>query len=142
MKSQKIALPLNLADGYTLNELASIAREAERPSSNPAEAALQAQLLESGALVIRRGWPDFMVLGPGERVRAIEVKEGVDVVRPTQKLLLRVLGKLGVETSVARRRGGDGAWNFLCPCCGDPLDPELRREALDARRDPYDLRES
>lgn len=140
MKSQKIVLPAGLADGLSGDELASIAREAERLSSNPAEASLHARLLEEGSLVIRRGWPDFLVLGPGNYARIIEVKEGLDPVRPTQKLMMRVLGRFGFSVAVARRRGSDEAWNFQCPCCGEPLDQELRKEAERARRDPYDSR--
>lgn len=140
MKSQKVVLPAGLSEGFSLEELASIARESERLSSNPAEASLQEKLLSEGSLVIRRGWPDFLVLGPGDYARVIEVKEGADPVRPTQKLMMRVLGRFGFDIAVARRRGGDGAWNFNCPCCGESLDPELRRERDLLARDPYDMR--
>lgn len=138
MKSQKLDLPKGLLDGYSLDEVASIAREADRVSKNDAEASLQAKLTDEGALVIRRGWPDFMVIGPGDQIRVIEVKDGKDQVRPTQKLLMRILGRVGFAVSVARRRGGDGAWNFNCPCCGMSLDPMLRLDQIRSSKDPYE----
>lgn len=133
MKTGRQILPDGLGDGFTPDELASIARESYRMSNNKAEAALQKMYLDQGMVVIRRGWPDFMVISSEGCVGAVEVKEGFDPVRPTQKLLMRVMDRLGFNVAVARRRGSDETWNFNCPCCGRNLDYSLDPY------DPYDL---
>lgn len=133
----KLFLPKELSEGFSLDELASIARESYRMSSNETEAEAQKQLLDSGLAVIRRGWPDFLTIGLDGDVRAVEVKNDLDSVSPTQKLISRVLTRSGIPTVVWRKRGDD-AWTIQCPCCGGPVDPELRQARKESRRDPYE----
>lgn len=108
-------LPENVLKSFTNDELASIARESYRYSSNEAEHLEHLRLNAEGATVIRRGWPDFLVLKDGKAF-VQEVKAGTDEVRPTQLLVMRVLAGYGIGTQIARYRG-QGAWTYTCPTC-------------------------
>lgn len=68
----------------------------------PGERAAHDALVKSGYTVVRRGWPDFLVVGPRGELFAIEWKEisTGDKVRPEQQLAHDVLALAGIPTLV------------------------------------------
>ena len=68
--------------------------------TSPAEKWLRAKLEAEGCNVHTKGWPDFLVVYPDGRVKAIEVKSGSDFVKPDQAAVHEILRALGIEVEV------------------------------------------
>ena len=68
--------------------------------TSPAEKRLREQLEAEGCTVHTKGWPDFIVVYPDGRIKAIEVKSTCDVVRPHQQAIHKALRVAGVEVEV------------------------------------------
>jgi len=56
----------------------------------------------AGFTVLRRGWPDFLCVGPDGSVSAVEVKSGFDQPSQAQHAIHAVLASLGIPVYVAR----------------------------------------
>lgn len=69
-------------------------------TKNKAELAVLARLQGEGWIVVKRGWPDFLVVR-GNEVRLIEVKRtaGYGLSRP-QREVARILALLGLKVEL------------------------------------------
>ncbi len=81
--------------------LVSLIQDCYRVPGNAAEAEAHAELLGRGAVVLRRGWPDFLVF-EREKLYVVEVKGPGDDVRPSQQVVLAALARQGISTYVRR----------------------------------------
>ena len=59
--------------------------------------------MERGWGVLKRGWPDLLAFHPDGRVKAVEVKAGVDALRDEQRQVIAILRSIGVDVEVWRR---------------------------------------
>lgn len=59
-----------------------------------------------GYVILKSGWPDFLVIPPEGRPYCIEVKSMFDRLKPNQRRMIYVLKKLGIETYISF----DGEW--------------------------------
>ena len=65
---------------------------------NEHEKKFYAEMLQKGYIPIRNGWPDFLVVPPGnERPFAVELKYGKDVLSEEQKAMHAALRKAGID---------------------------------------------
>lgn len=66
-------------------------------------------MTEAGWIVLRSGWPDFLLYRKdpliGHRGFAVELKDGRDVLRPNQVLMHRILKRFGVQVLVIDSNG-------------------------------------
>lgn len=76
-------------------------RESYRTPANIVEAHVHRQLLARGAVVLRRGWPDFAVI-EGDRLYAVEVKSVADKIHPSQGVILSEMARSGIDTYIWR----------------------------------------
>jgi len=76
-------------------------RESYRPPKNEREAHVHGLLMARGAVVLRRGWPDFAVI-ENDKIYAVEVKNGTDEFRPEQQLVATALSWMGIDSYLWR----------------------------------------
>ncbi len=85
--------------------LAGFIQHVYRTPTNKAEANAHRELLDEGHLVIRGGWPDFMVITGPDEIVAVEVKGPGDYLKDHQIVVLELLARAGIPTYV-RYPGG------------------------------------
>src|SRR5574338_647787 len=99
-------LPYRLLDGLTdpdswrATGISSFTKHVSKPPSNPSELLAYGELNDMGHLVIKSGWPDFMVVTSPDDMFVVEVKAYDDDVRPHQFIVLELLAKSGIDTYV------------------------------------------
>jgi hypothetical protein len=82
--------------------VAGLVERCGKTPSNSGEALVYQKLIERGATVMRRGWPDFAVFENGS-FYAVEVKQKGDVLSTEQQVILRALADEGIDTYVWQR---------------------------------------
>lgn len=121
MSSARDKLAKNLP-GWLVDHLkegfASFAADAYREPKNRAEAYAFHKLLSKGYTVLKRGWPDFLVLA-GDELLLIEVKGPGDEVRPSQRVVLEALARKGLNVYIYWESVG------ICEPIGD--SPPIRK---------------
>lgn len=79
---------------------------------NKAEKAIREMLEKAGFIVLREGWPDFCVFqetADGLAMFLVEVKTGIDKLNPSQKLMHKILMRVGIPVYVLRP---EELWKF------------------------------
>lgn len=71
-----------------------------RQPTNKTEARVYNDLLGSGHTVLKKGWPDFLVLTSNDDLFVVEVKARGDEVRPQQRVVLEALARKGIDTYI------------------------------------------
>lgn len=94
---------------YRSPGLVSLISDCYREPKNPTELEAHRELVEMGYIVLKRGWPDFLVFNKDD-VFAVEVKTDTDIVRPSQRVMLELLAANGIDTYV-RRGNAEGSRN-------------------------------
>lgn len=92
---------LNVERGTDSQQRVVRAKECDYPLTC-GETAIFKKLKSSGCMVLRHGWPDFLVIPPTGKIYGVEVKNGNDVIRPGQKEMHVALRTLGIPIVVTR----------------------------------------
>lgn len=71
-----------------------------KPPRSEAEAIVHRELLDAGHVVVRSGWPDFMVLSGPDDLFVVEVKGPGDQLRDNQIVVLELLARAGIDTYI------------------------------------------
>lgn len=80
--------------------LASFLRNVYTQPRNEAEAEAHRELLDQGHVVVRSGWPDFMVIDGPDSLYVVEVKGGGDSLADNQVVVLELLAMAGIDTYI------------------------------------------
>ncbi len=68
-------------------------------SLTPAEEQFYLKAKENDYLIIRGGWPDFMII-KGDKISFVEIKDKTDKLTTKQKIMLNILSDLGFSCFV------------------------------------------
>lgn len=78
----------------------SFAADCYQQPTNKTEARIHKDILDGGHTVLRKGWPDFLVLTGSDDLFVVEVKAKGDEVRPSQRVVLEALARRGIDTYI------------------------------------------
>jgi hypothetical protein len=103
---------------------------ARPPGLNGSESVFWEMETERGSLVLRAGWPDFLVERADGRIVGIEIKSGQDVLSQRQTAMLDLLERAGIVCFVWRpERDGLIPWREDVPPVVEPQSqPEPPKE--------------
>ena len=80
--------------------LSQFTKHVTTPPRNQAEAEAYAELFGRGDLVVKSGWPDFLVISGPDEIFCVEVKGPGDEIRPHQLVVLELLARAGIDTYI------------------------------------------
>jgi hypothetical protein len=89
-----------LPSSFRAAGLSQFTKHISTPPSNAAEGEAYAELSDAGNLVIKSGWPDFMVVSGPNEIFLVEVKGPGDEIRPHQRVVLEFLARAGINTYI------------------------------------------